>query len=76
MSGNKMTELSMDHDLEARLLRVIRADSLAWGALEAARDAHRAIGMSGWRVVSGVIYNAVWNAMDPIVSTAGHAWRY
>lgn len=50
--------------LEERFLAIIRADALAWGALERARAAHLAGVLPPWRIVSGVLYNAVWNAMD------------
>ncbi len=51
-------------DLEARFLDIIRTDALAWSALEAAAAAHASGALPEWRIVSGVLYNAVWNAMD------------
>lgn len=53
-----------DDRLEARFLAIIRGDALAWGALQRARAAQAAGALPTWRIVSGALYNAVWNAMD------------
>lgn len=53
-----------DNRLDARFLEIIRADALAWAALEGARAAQAAGALPAWRIVSGVLYNAVWNALD------------
>ena len=44
-------------DLEARLTQILRDDPVVWPALVAARD----LDLPDWWIVSGAIYNTVWN---------------
>lgn len=44
---------------EAAFRDIVRADPIASAALVAARK----VGLPDWRIVSGVLYNAVWNAL-------------
>jgi hypothetical protein len=39
------------------LERILRADTVVWPAIERARD----LGLPDWMVVSGALYNTVWN---------------
>jgi hypothetical protein len=39
------------------LEEILRADAIVWSALEAARS----LGLPDWMIVSGAIYNTVWN---------------
>lgn len=55
--------------LEARLDAILRADAVVWPALEAAAR----LGLPGWRIVSGAIVGAVWNAATG--RPAGHGLR-
>jgi uncharacterized protein len=41
------------------LFDIVRSDPLLWRALETART----LGLPQWRIVSGVIYNTVWNSL-------------
>lgn len=44
---------------EAAFGEIVRADPLVRAALEAARD----LALPDWRIVSGVLYNTVWNSL-------------
>ncbi|MEO1330886.1 MAG: hypothetical protein AAFW46_14615 [Pseudomonadota bacterium] len=44
--------------LGARFEAIIRADPIVWKALLAARAADVAIGLPGWRLVSGAFHTA------------------
>jgi len=47
-------------DEQRRVLEaILRADPLVWSALERARR----LALPDWRIVSGAIYNTVWNAL-------------
>jgi hypothetical protein len=49
------TDRRHQHELED----ILRADPVAWPAFEQAR----ALGLPDWMIVSGAIYNTVWNAL-------------
>ncbi|MGD1927257.1 MAG: nucleotidyltransferase family protein [Paracoccaceae bacterium] len=46
-------------DLDRRLEEILRADRVVWTAIEQAR----AFDLLDWWIVSGAVYNAVWNAL-------------
>lgn len=46
-------------DLEARLVAIVRADADLMHVLRTVRDLH----LPDWRLVSGAVYQAVWNAI-------------
>ncbi|MEM8697861.1 MAG: nucleotidyltransferase family protein [Pseudomonadota bacterium] len=49
----------MVHDYSAALVRILRADPVIWPALTAAE----ALDLPDWWIVSGAVYNTVWNAL-------------
>lgn len=44
---------------QGELEAILRADPVVWPALERARD----FGLPDWLIVSGAIYNTIWNAL-------------
>lgn len=52
-----------------RLTRILKADAVVWPALTAARAAD----LPSWRIVSGALYGAVWNALTG--RPAGHGLK-
>lgn len=50
---------SADAALRERLSAILRADPLIWAALQKARS----LDAPDWRIVSGAVYNTVWNAL-------------
>ncbi|MEL7000378.1 MAG: nucleotidyltransferase family protein, partial [Pseudomonadota bacterium] len=46
-------------DLDRRLEEILRADHVVWTAIEQAR----AFNLPDWWIVSGAVYNTVWNAL-------------
>lgn len=54
---------------EAALETILRADSVVWPAIEGAKD----LGLPDWMIVSGAVYNTVWNHLTG--KPAGHGIR-
>lgn len=50
-------------ELEAWFVSILQADAVATAALRAARAAAAGVGLVQYRVVAGVLYGAVWNAL-------------
>ena len=57
----------MSHELTARLAEILRADALAWAALERAEQ----LKLPDCWIVSGCLYQAVWNAIEGKTSGYG-----
>ncbi|WP_157014243.1 nucleotidyltransferase family protein [Mesorhizobium xinjiangense] len=54
----RYADLTAD-DQRAAFFRIVRADPIVAAALERARE----LELPGWRIVAGVLYNTVWNAL-------------
>lgn len=58
MDPRRFSGLSHDDQYE-KLEAILRADGAVWPAIEGARD----LDLPDWMIVSGAIYNSVWNAL-------------